>query len=292
MPAITWLIVAPVKFRRRKSDPSINGSAARCSTRTKATAKITATISGTTVCGLSHPLGWPWVRAKTRPTIATANRDAPSQSIRRSDPVGFRSGHRGQRQQQGRDRQGHVDQEDQAPAEGREETTESRPDRGEAGRRPGQDPEGETAPLLGPDHRRDGDRGRHQYGRGQSLEDPGGDHPGHVLSRPGQSGGDGEDCGGDHERPAQSDHVRHPATEDQAGSEGKDVGGQDPRRVGQVPAQVEDDVGTGEGYSGLVDQDHAAGQRHSRPGRSTSSWWPAVPSHRHGRDAIQRRLGR
>lgn len=75
-----------MKFSRRNSLASIRGEVTRCSTRTKAIAAAIPTTRGTRVCGLSQPLGCPWVRARTNPIIAAANKAEPNQSISRNDP--------------------------------------------------------------------------------------------------------------------------------------------------------------------------------------------------------------
>ena len=167
-----------------------------------------------------------------------------------------------QREDDGADRQRHVDEEHQPPARRGEQTSENRPDRREERGKSREQAEREPASFLWPDRTGDRDRRRHHHRSRQALHDPSGQQPGHAQRQPGRHRGEGEDDGSGEERPLQPEPVTQPSTEDQERRQRQDVRGQDPLAERQRAVKVVHDLGDRHRHRGLVDQDHAAGQCH------------------------------
>jgi hypothetical protein len=88
------------------------------------------------------------------------------------------------------------------------------------------------------------------------------DHPRHVLSRPGQRRRAEEDQGAGEEHAPQPQEVADPPAEDHQRGQRQDVGGEQPLPEIQRPAQSVHHLRRRQRHGGLIDQDHAVGERH------------------------------
>ena len=168
-----------------------------------------------------------------------------------------------QGQDGGDDADGHVDEEDRAPAEGGGEHAAEEDAGGDAHGADGA-PDGQRggALLAGVAGDDDGQGGGGEHGGADALAGAGHDHGGGR----GRGGGD-QGRGGEHGQPGQEDgaaveEVGEPAAEQQQAAGEQDVGGDDPLVVAAGERQRLPDGGQGDVHDGDVEDDHELGHQH------------------------------
>jgi hypothetical protein len=142
---------------------------------------------------------------------------------------------------------------------------------------PGQDTEGVTSPLLGPDRAGDRDRRRHHHRRRGALNGSHADHPDHAPCPARQSGRDREQHRAAEKNASQPEQIAQSAAKHHERRERQDVRGQNPLAVGDIAAKPLNNIGARERHRGLIHKNHAAGQGHRHQRQ------PHAPSRRHRR---------
>ena len=178
-------------------------------------------------------------------------------------PVVAVAGDGAQGQDGGDDADGHVDEEDRAPAEGGGEDAAEEHAGGDAHAADGApDGQGGGALLAGVGGDDDGQGGGGEHGGAGALCGAGQDHGRGRGGGGGDQGRGGEDGQPGQEHGAAVEEVGEPAAEEQQAAGEQDVGGDDPLVVAAGERQGLPDGREGDVHDGDVEDDHELGHQH------------------------------
>ena len=266
----------------RKIENGTSGSRCRSSQTTKAARRAAEATKTPIVVAESPPPLWPCVIPSTSRTRPEVTNTAPGTSWL-CPCASLLSREQDRREDEPGDADRDVHEEDPLPGEEiREDAAQEDAGRSAeaADRAPGAERDVALAPL-GEGGGEDGERGRRDGGRAETLERPGGDQ---RLVAPGEAAekrADRKDDEPAHEDDSASEDVRESATEQHEAAEDERVGADDPLQVVLREAEVDLDRGQRDVYDRDVEDDHeldGANKRQCVPFRAVGRNHAEAPS--------------